>query len=442
MFKRLYYITSARNAALWKAGPAIERAYSSFRMSSVAFKSCTGSSHDHYQVSPVIWRNECQLHKERCAKYKGNMRKWFQDLIRVTKAQPLAIGDIRDKPWNISSTLSPYASNPAASNAGVELGALHHTLPVDDLGEEIIRLRRHETQRHAIRNRATAMRGSLTGLSNSMQGVPSGYFLYAVVYHLDGGEKAQQFFRKEQIGQAQKLGLQFEMDLATKTGIPSAYKLVRPNVVRIPDDDRMWLRSPSSSVDYILSPPDSSPSKRGRQPTASPTKPRASTLSPAKGARRLKPAPTADVEIDDMLIDSITSPAPKAPVKTPRGKGPKPHSAEGTGADTERRSISPSPVFCEGCGMQQPEGDDDDNEVQCGECKLWAHMVCLPPADWDDPEVKFICKRCRVDSFVDIFKPDQILMVPSPLVPDWKAAGVLWYPAEMHASTPNTSFDG
>ncbi|KAJ7240009.1 hypothetical protein C8J57DRAFT_1478262 [Mycena rebaudengoi] len=89
--------------------------------------------------------------------------------------------------------------------------------------------------------------------------------------------------------------------------------------------------------------------------------------------------------------------------------------------------------------MQEPEGDNNPDEVQCEKCKLWSHMECLSPdVDWNDPDIHFMCKRCRVetDSPTPSFESGQTIMVPSPLVPDWKADGVLWYPAtfvERHA---------
>ncbi|KAJ7200062.1 hypothetical protein C8J57DRAFT_1261575 [Mycena rebaudengoi] len=98
-------------------------------------------------------------------------------------------------------------------------------------------------------------------------------------------------------------------------------------------------------------------------------------------------------------------------------------------ADTN--STTPCPVFCEGCGTQDPDGDDDPEKVQCEKCRLWAHIGCLATdVDWNDPDVEFICKRCRVDPLIDMFRPNQVILVPSPHVPNWKAPGVLWYPAK------------
>jgi hypothetical protein len=105
----------------------------------------------------------------------------------------------------------------------------------------------------------------LTGPSQSVQGIPNGYFLYALVYHLDGGETAQQFFRKEQLTQADKLGLQFKVNPSSKTGLPFACEFRRRDVVRIPNNDRFWLITPTATtVDYILDSRTRSPKKAVR----------------------------------------------------------------------------------------------------------------------------------------------------------------------------------
>ncbi|KAJ7658760.1 hypothetical protein DFH06DRAFT_1407262 [Mycena polygramma] len=80
--------------------------------------------------------------------------------------------------------------------------------------------------------------------------------------------------------------------------------------------------------------------------------------------------------------------------------------------------------------MQNPDGDDDDNEVECESCKYWSHTACLTTQeDWEDPDIVVFCKRCRAEEALDLFRPQSIVMVPDPDVPNWKAPGVLWYPA-------------
>ncbi|KAJ7438874.1 hypothetical protein FB451DRAFT_1415998 [Mycena latifolia] len=160
----------------------------------------------------------------------------------------------------------------------------------------------------------------------------------------------------------------------------------------------------------------------------------------------------SDDELDKMLIDSITSPVksslpPRASLPPLREsfedsffmpeQSPAPAAKickkYGDTADVslaETNSNTPCPLWCDGCGEQDPEGDDDPDEVQCEKCLYWVHIRCqFSDEDWHDPDVHFICKRCGRDPFIDIFKPDQIVMLPQPQVPDWRAAGILWYPA-------------
>ncbi|KAJ7852732.1 hypothetical protein B0H13DRAFT_2359349 [Mycena leptocephala] len=426
MFGWLYHISGRRVPHAPESGPSVERARAYFAMSRMLFKTCVGSSNEHHQVSPVRLRNICQLHEDLCRRYDSNLRKWFQDVIRVSKSEPLdacwhardgnvfcegnatefdvvlniptvliiEIGDIQTSTWNIPSSLSPYASNPAASNSGVEYTIVGHIYCNKEAKHFIARyLSQNETkifdydgmkhEGHAIRNSAKAMRGTLTGPSRSMLGIPAGYHLYAVMYHLVGGEPAQRFFRKQQIADAEKLGLRFDIDPTSKTDIPSSCRLVRPRVEQIPADDRFWLSAPLAdpNTDYIL--PEAEPSPR---------KTRGGKASPKK-VNPARPRPEIiDLEADDHTeIDALllNSPPAKRRTKTSTSSRP-PNKAQ----NVSLRSVSPSPVWCQGCGAQEPGGDEDDNEVQCQVCKYWAHINCLAKIrheeDWDDPEVKFI----------------------------------------------------
>lgn len=111
--------------------------------------------------------------------------------------------------------------------------------------------------------------------------------------------------------------------------------------------------------------------------------------------------------IDQMLIDAITSPpknvSPPANSEhfyTPeQSPAPPPDNALNAAANTgpaETDSNTPCPVFCY-CGVQEPEGDDDPDEVQCEKCKYWSHFRCYPGVNWNDPQNRFICRRCRVE---------------------------------------------
>ncbi|KAJ7662529.1 hypothetical protein DFH06DRAFT_1396565 [Mycena polygramma] len=466
---------------------ASERAQSYFRLTSVILRHCTGSPEDHWNLARIRVRSECQLNRTLSRKYGGDMRRWFRDLINVNKTEALAgcweahegdlfcdgrasrqevilnipvvliieMGDMQASEWNISGLLTPYASNPAASAAGVKynivghiycsLASLHFItryLSIRDTKRRIFDYNGKQHEGHAIRNRATAMRGCLTGPAKSLAGVPEGYMLYAVVYHLEGGEKAQQFFRKQQMDHAQKIGLHFEVDPSSSTGIPSSCQLRRPNVHQISDEERFWSGDSSSTVDYTVTPRPRSPRKAAAPVWHAPM-PLPAALSdpgsepandPPKDDEPQASHPTDEEDLDEMLIDAISTPVDKSiarkmrplfgasPPPNLRSSGRKPSSAAG--------SSEPFPVWCDGCNMQNPDGDDDDNGVQCESCKYWSHTACLTTQeDWEDPDIVFFCKSCRAEESLDLFQPQSIVMVPDPDVPNWKAPGVLWYPA-------------
>jgi hypothetical protein len=225
-----------------------------------------------------------------------------------------------------------------------------------------------------------------------------------VVYHLEGGERAQQFFRREQLAQAEKLGLNFTFDPASKTGLPSACEFHRPNIVRVADADKFWLVTPFPAItDYVSTFHSQSPKKvspRKAKPLVQPSP--GSNGSESKVADPSSQSITfplsRDEDIDQMLLDTIASHA----AKLQHFQGSSLPQEIAQSAPSPRSSSSDSPVWCQGCGMQEPDSDDDPDEVQCQRCKLWAHINCLAAdMDWDNPEVDFICTRCY-DPLVDL----------------------------------------
>jgi hypothetical protein len=157
----------------------------------------------------------------------------------------------------------------------------------------------------------------------------------------------------------------------SQTGIPSTCELRRQNVVRIPDDDRFWLVTPSSAtVDYIFTSPTRSRKKAGpaiwHAPMILPLASDSSSNSNANIEPNLPPSDSND-DITAMLLDTLESP-------------PGPH------RQRPPRSSSPAPVWCEGCDVQAPDGDDDPQEVECEVCKFWSHIACLTREQEDLPQ--------------------------------------------------------
>ncbi|KAJ7190032.1 hypothetical protein GGX14DRAFT_328543, partial [Mycena pura] len=235
---------------------AVERAISYFRVCRVRLRGCSGLGIDHFQLERVKWLEQIQLHSDLCRQYNGDLRKWFLDFNRPAKPHPaencwrgyegevfcdgnsfsydiilnlpitlmlefsgLDSGDIESGPhWNIPKSLSPYANNPTATARGVKYSIASHVYYNRQTIHFIARYssdkthvydydgRKHDG--HATLNIANLK--ALTGPTDLITGIPPGYFLHAVVYHLDGGEAAQNYFRREQQRLAGRLGLHFD----------------------------------------------------------------------------------------------------------------------------------------------------------------------------------------------------------------------------------------
>ncbi|KAJ6574035.1 hypothetical protein B0H19DRAFT_1063048 [Mycena capillaripes] len=129
------------------------------------------------------------------------------------------------------------------------------------------------------------------------------------------------------------------------------------------------------------------------------------------------PITDTDDEVDQMIIDSLTSPPRINSCSSPLGSPdqfftpeqssaqPPPNdgpNAVGDISHADTDSTTPCPIFCQPCGANIPEGDDDPDEVQ----------------------------GCHEEIAAEFFQPDQIVMLP--LLEggkNWKDPDVLWFPA-------------
>jgi hypothetical protein len=104
--------------------------------------------------------------------------------------------------------------------------------------------------------------------------------------------------------------------------------------------------------------------------------------------------PPSNVEedaISKMIMDTLEEPA--LPL-IPSDKSKAQCDASPAKSDSTN-STTPCPIFCHGCGLVS-DGDDLLDQVQCERCKFWSHMKCLPDdVDWSNPEIEFICARCK-----------------------------------------------
>ncbi|KAJ7878511.1 hypothetical protein B0H14DRAFT_2567198 [Mycena olivaceomarginata] len=97
--------------------------------------------------------------------------------------------------------------------------------------------------------------------------------------------------------------------------------------------------------------------------------------------------PESSDTVNEMIIDSISSPATNAPPQsqdlffTPDQSPAPPLAGEVSFAETNSQTLCP--FWCHGCRVQDPEGDGIFEEVQCERCRNWSHMACLPSGvDW------------------------------------------------------------
>ncbi|KAJ6523199.1 hypothetical protein B0H19DRAFT_1277063 [Mycena capillaripes] len=157
------------------------------------------------------------------------------------------------------------------------------------------------------------------------------------------------------------------------------------------------------------------------------------------------PITDTDDEVDQMIIDSLTSPPRINSCSSPLGSPdqfftpeqssaqPPPNdgpNAVGDISHADTDSTTPCPIFCQPCGANIPEGDDDPDEVQCEKCKFWSHFKCYPGVNWNARKERFICRGCHEEIAAEFFQPDQIVMLP--LLEggkNWKDPDVLWFPA-------------
>ncbi|KAJ7890322.1 hypothetical protein B0H13DRAFT_2341056 [Mycena leptocephala] len=180
------------------------------------------------------------------------------------------------------------------------------------------------------------VKGLLSGQSDALRDIPAGFFLNAVVYHLDGGQSAQSFFQKQQIELAKKLSLYFE----PTSGIPSTCELRRPNLEIITAKDRWWLPHGSSTVDYRI--PQKSPQK-------SPTK----KWHPPMVQRDPSLPPIAS-------FDELSS--------------------SGDAFPSTARQLRCDP--CDAFGFAA----EDSDVVACRKCGFWSHIACVKPLAYVDSD--------------------------------------------------------
>ncbi|KAK7007664.1 hypothetical protein R3P38DRAFT_2354967, partial [Favolaschia claudopus] len=289
----VYFISSATESTQ-PFLPVVERAMCYFGMRSLTLRSCEGVNSEHFQLEDMTWRPPLQLTATACQWYKGDVRSWFADLMRPNKPEPLhACWQARDDQrfcsgdaveyeiwlnipivlviefydldsgnhWTIPETLKPLSGDREAGGNGVNYTVVSHVY-FDPVRQHFMtryvstdgQIFDHDGEKHdghaVLREHRKT--GLLHGRSDTLHNIPGNFQLYAVVYHLDGGERAQKYFRKQQMAVAEKkLSLRFTLPSQSLVRLPASCELQRSDLEQLSNDDRWWIKGPGLlTVDY------------------------------------------------------------------------------------------------------------------------------------------------------------------------------------------------
>ncbi|KAJ6483823.1 hypothetical protein C8R47DRAFT_1281330 [Mycena vitilis] len=262
---------------------------------------------------------------------------------------------------------------------------------------------------------------SLTGLTDSISGIPDGYNLTCVVYQLDGGEPAQRYFRQEQVRLASKMGLHLD---GPKGRIPSSCEFRRKNVRALSDKERSsWLPRGSSAVDYVVETPEKSPKK-------------ATTIR--------RQSSFISIHSDD---DTREWHPPMAPLPFPPSEPSSPNFRRDDSLPPIATMLPPAPkppsvaaprvVRCNPCETDDIALADDPDLVKCRRCLFWSHISCVEPLEysssdtgadslsllsWHDLDFNFYTPECDPALY-----RDSIYMLPA--IEQWLDE-TIWMPAK------------
>ncbi|KAJ7137255.1 hypothetical protein C8R46DRAFT_969648, partial [Mycena filopes] len=216
-----------------------------FRLYTVQVKKCAGcpaAPRAHWEVSHPLWRAPFQLSPEMHRLFGGDLSRWFRWMLdpsewekaacwRQSDANPfcnggtlakeyilnipailvLELGDTLRSSWKVPVTLLPLGQKFSAkgvkytlvaqiyTNWTLKRGSSSHFIAryVTSDGAMIFDYDGMEHHGHAKHRLGAKTAGWMSGPSNKLKDLPSGYTLTALVYHLDGGLDAQQLFASE-----------------------------------------------------------------------------------------------------------------------------------------------------------------------------------------------------------------------------------------------------
>ncbi|KAJ7033591.1 hypothetical protein C8F04DRAFT_1353861 [Mycena alexandri] len=449
---------------------AREHCISFFQLYTAQVKKCAGceaAPREHWEVSHPLWRAPVQLTLSMHQIFGGDLGKWFRWLLdpsewekatcwRQWDGNPfcngaaqakeyilsipvvliLEAGETLGSPWKVPATLLPLGRKFATQGIKYILAAEIYTDYTVQLGSSshfIVRYVTPDSTRifdydgmrhsgHAKHRPGAKTSGWMSGSSDKLRDVPTGYKLTAIIYDLEGGVDGQQAFFAERCKRA-PWGLQLHSDHEDDNGLPRLAKLAQPHLTQITEYERKeWAskRRQAEAVEYETnqSTPQDKVTDTGR------FQPEFIALDSDSNTGQ------ESIDIDALIWETIHPSIP------PQDGRP----GTSLASSDSSNSKTPCPIHCYGCG-QATDGDNDLEQVQCSLCGFWSHYSCQPEhgeVDWGDPKFIFTCQGCRPRP-AELFYPREIVMLPDPLQlaeGNWRGKDVLWYPAQFYRHRP------
>ncbi|KAJ7616049.1 hypothetical protein FB45DRAFT_1035209 [Roridomyces roridus] len=448
---------------------------SQFRMHAVQIKKCDGSDAmptAHWEIANPLWRAPLQLSLTLHQIFEGHLGKWFdwlmdpaewetaacwrqhdstalftgraaakQYILSIPTILVVEMGDSLGRVWDIPSSLSPLGETFAQPSSGVKynivahvytnytpaLGSNSHFIAryINADGPQIFDYDGMKNRGHAKERKSAQLPQRLTGPSNKLVGVPQGYRLVAVVYHLEGGENAQQLFRAHR-----RTTAPWGLNLG-KEEFPASARLVQSHLKKMKAAEReKWAsqRRRGEANEY-----------RGNIPAGDAV---AFHVTDTNSFRRdFVDLVASDDEMSQSTEDSVVN----LLLDTIAADQSDQERAQQTTFDTDSDSGSSgsdlTPINCYPCGMIDNAGANEEPLVQCEGCNFWSHIDCLPgdAVDWENSSVHFFCQGCKTRPKDQPFFHREIILLPDPRADNTRKRSVKWYPARFIKHYPRAA---
>jgi hypothetical protein len=226
----------------------------------------------------------------------------------------------------------------------------------------------------------------MSGPSDKLRDLRTGYRLVAVIYHLEGGVNAQKLFFEER-RKAAPWGLRLNGDPTFPRPFAPFAQLVQPHLMQMTEHERAnWtsLRRQTQSLEYQRD--DSEAKEPLHTDKVTETGRFQMELFVIDDSdTEEQPSKHSDQDSLDKLI--LRTVEPTLPKQSNRHRS----------TSASSNSVTPCPINCYGCG-EISKGDDGLEQVQCSSCGFWSHFRCQPEngeVDWNDPDITFTCQGCR-----------------------------------------------